>query len=61
MFNAPTSNVGGKIMSKDTTETIIKCIKSDTYPLFPQIAVVLNSNLSDSDHNDLPVDQQSAL
>jgi len=61
MFNSLNSNVGGKIMSKETVKTIITCIKTEICPLFPQIAVILNSNLSDSDDNDLPVDQRTAL
>src|SRR5271156_392056 len=39
-------------MSKETAQTIIKCIKSEVYPLFPQIAVILNSNLSDNNENE---------
>jgi hypothetical protein len=61
LFNTLNSNVGGKVMSKKTAQTIIKCIKSEFYPLFPQIAVILKSNLSNSDENDLPVDQRTAL
>src|SRR5271154_3969429 len=60
-LNALNSNISGKILSKKTAKTIFECIKSEVSPLFPQIAVILNSILSNRDDNDLPVDQRTAL
>jgi hypothetical protein len=60
-LNALNSNISANILSKKTAKTVFQCIKSEVSPLFPQIAVILNSILSNRDDNDLPVDQRTAL